>query len=88
MDTIGDFVRGVHVKDGLYPTSGKKCGVEVRVGDGKVNFPKLIGLLNEHKYTGHYTIEREIPEGAEQLADIKHAIDLITTEYNKYNWEF
>lgn len=88
MDTIGDFVRGVHVKDGLYPTSGKKCGVEVRVGDGKVNFPRLIQLLNEHKYTGHYTIEREIPEGAEQLADIKHAIDLITTEYNKYDWNF
>lgn len=86
MDTFGDYVRGIHVKDATYPTSGKALGNEVRVGDGKANFPKLIQLLNEHKYKGHFTIEREIPEGAEQIADVKHAMDLITTEYNKYNW--
>ncbi len=88
MDVIGDYVRGIHVKDGLYPTNGRELGKEVRVGDGKVNFPRLIELLNQHKYTGHFTIEREIPENEGQLADIQHAIDLITTEYNKYNWDF
>ncbi len=88
MEIIGDYVRGIHVKDAFYPTQGRSLGKEARVGDGRVNFPRLISLLNEHKYAGHFTIEREIPEGAEQTADIKHAIDLITTEYNKYDWNF
>lgn len=87
MDVVGDYVRGIHVKDGLYPTNGRSLGAETKVGDGKVNFPKLIGLLNEHKYKGHFTIEREI-SGEQQIADIKHAINLITEEYNKYNWDF
>lgn len=87
MDVIGDYVRGIHVKDGVYPTDGKNLGKEVRVGDGKVNYPRLIELLNKHKYKGHFTIEREI-EGDQQIEDIKHAINLVTTEYNKYNWDF
>ncbi len=87
MDVVGDFVRGIHVKDGLYPTNGRQLGAETRVGDGKVNFPRLIELLNQHKYKGHFTIEREI-SGDQQIADIKHAMNLITTEYNKYNWDF
>jgi sugar phosphate isomerase/epimerase len=86
MDVFGDYVRGIHVKDGLYPTDGRNLGKETRVGDGKVNFPKLIGLLNEHHYKGHFTIEREIAEGEQQRADIIHARDLVRTEYAKYEW--
>lgn len=88
MDVIGDYVRGIHVKDAVYPVNGRELGKETKVGDGKVNFPRLIQLLNEHKYTGHFTIEREIPEGAEQLADIKYAMNMLSTEYNKYDWNF
>ncbi len=86
MDVFGDYVRGIHVKDGLYPTDGRHLGKETRVGDGKVNFPRLIQLLNEHGYKGHFTIEREIKEGEEQQRDIIHARNLVREEYAKYEW--
>ncbi|MBQ8972991.1 MAG: sugar phosphate isomerase/epimerase [Clostridia bacterium] len=70
MDVFGDYVRGVHAKDGFYPTNGKELGREVKVGTGKVNFPALLKLLKEHGYDGSLTIEREI-EGEQQIADIK-----------------
>lgn len=69
LDVFGHLVRGVHAKDGLYPTDGKKLGRETKVGEGKVDFPKLIGRLRELGYDGSLTIEREI-SGPQQLADI------------------
>ncbi|MBE5807849.1 MAG: sugar phosphate isomerase/epimerase [Clostridiales bacterium] len=69
MDVFGDYVRGVHAKDGFYPTNGRELGREVKVGEGKVDFPKLLRLLRAHGYDGSLTIEREI-EGAQQIRDI------------------
>jgi sugar phosphate isomerase/epimerase len=60
---------GIHAKDGLYPTDPKQLGREVAIGQGKVNFPVLIGLLKKVGYRDAVTIEREI-EGAEQTKDI------------------
>ena len=88
MDILGKYVRGIHVKDGLYPTGGYVKGIQTRIGEGKVNWPRLMGLLNEYKYTGPYIIEREIPPGDEQLADIRDAKEFIEKEYAKYNWDF
>jgi L-ribulose-5-phosphate 3-epimerase len=76
LDVLGRFVRGVHAKDGLYPTDGRNLGNEVPLGEGKVNFPALIARLKELGYTGALTIEREI-EGEKQVADIKKAIELL-----------
>ena len=42
LDVFGKYVRGVHAKDGLYPTNGYELGEEVKVGEGKVNFPKFL----------------------------------------------
>lgn len=88
MDTIGDYVRGTHIKDAVYPTNPRDTGGEVPLGQGKVDFPKLIKLLNEHKYKGHFNIEREILEGEEYYNDVKNAMNMIKTEYDKYNWDF
>jgi sugar phosphate isomerase/epimerase len=60
---------GVHAKDGLYPTNPRQLGREVPIGEGKVNFPVLIGLLKKTGYQSPLTIEREI-EGAKQAQDI------------------
>jgi sugar phosphate isomerase/epimerase len=60
---------GIHAKDGLYPTNPKQLGREVPIGEGKVNFPVLIGLLKKIGYHNPLTIEREI-EGAKQTQDI------------------
>ena len=69
LDVIGPYVRGVHAKDGLYPTNGMSLGREVKVGDGKVNFPAFVSRLKEVGYTGALTIEREI-SGEQQKKDI------------------
>ena len=69
LDVIGDYVRGVHAKDGFYPANGRELGKEVKVGAGKVNFPLFLRTLKAHGYDGSLTIEREI-EGEEQIRDI------------------
>lgn len=70
LDVFGDYVRGVHAKDGLYPTNGRELGHEVKVGTGKANFPALLKGLKEHGFDGSLTIEREI-SGDQKLIDIR-----------------
>jgi sugar phosphate isomerase/epimerase len=69
VELFGPYIMGMHAKDGLYPTDPKQLGREVPIGQGKVNFPVLIGLLKKIGYQNAVTIEREI-EGAEQTKDI------------------
>lgn len=70
LDVIGRFVRGVHAKDGEYPTNGSELGVEKPLGEGRVNFPVLLAKLHALGYAGALTIEREI-SGPRQIADIR-----------------
>lgn len=69
LDVFGEYVREMHAKDGCYPTDGKNLGKETPIGQGKVDFPKIIKKLKDIGYTGAVTIEREIT-GEEQLKDI------------------
>jgi L-ribulose-5-phosphate 3-epimerase len=73
LDVFGTLVRGMHAKDGLYPTDPHRLGEEVPIGQGKVDFPRLIRRLKELNYRGPITIEREI-EGPQQTEDIRKAI--------------
>ncbi len=73
LDVFGWWVRNVHVKDGLYPTDPMELGREVRVGEGKVDFPRLLGRLRDFDYRGELIIEREI-SGAQQARDIRETI--------------
>ncbi len=59
LDTFGSYIANLHAKDGLYPTDGHKLGKEVPIGQGKVDFPKLLRRLKELGYDGFVTIERE-----------------------------
>ena len=70
LDVVGKLVRGVHAKDGMFPTDPKQLGKEVPIGQGKVDFPKVIQKLKDLGYTGAITIEREI-SGPKQAEDIK-----------------
>ncbi|MBQ9743569.1 MAG: sugar phosphate isomerase/epimerase [Clostridia bacterium] len=72
VDIFGDYVRGIHAKDGEYPTDPAYLGEEKRIGDGRANFPVLIKKLKEHGYDGSITIEREI-SGDKQIEDILYA---------------
>lgn len=74
---LGQWIRGVHVKDGLYPTNGRELGHETPVGEGLVNFPVLIPRLLTFGYQGAWIIEREI-SGPQQKTDIIRAKELLT----------
>jgi sugar phosphate isomerase/epimerase len=70
LDVLGPRVRGLHAKDGLYPTDPYGLGEEVPIGSGRVRFPEVIQKLRALSYTGPITIEREI-SGPKQEADLR-----------------
>jgi sugar phosphate isomerase/epimerase len=76
LKVIGKYVMGVHCKDGLYPTDGRQLGREVPMGEGVVDFPRLIASLEALGYRGDYTIEREI-SGEQQRRDILKAVEML-----------
>ena len=72
LDVIGQYVRGTHAKDGLYPADPHQLGKETAIGKGRVNFASVIERLHGLSYSGPITIEREI-SGSKQEADIRDA---------------
>ncbi|MHB8994371.1 MAG: sugar phosphate isomerase/epimerase family protein [Armatimonadota bacterium] len=76
LDVFGEWVRGVHAKDGEYPTNGSDLGVEKAMGEGRVNFPLLVPKLKSMGYCGALTIEREI-SGDKQVEDIQRAMAIL-----------
>ena len=72
IEILGPYVQGIHAKDGLWPTNPKELGKEVPIGQGKVDFPRIIARLKELDYRGAVTIEREI-SGPQQLEDVRTA---------------
>lgn len=76
LDILGKYIKGVHAKDGKYPTNGYDLGEETALGAGQVNFKAFLPKLIECGYTGAITIEREI-SGEQQQQDVILARDLI-----------
>lgn len=72
LDLLLPYVRGMHVKDGVYPQGTEPKGKETPIGEGRVDFAYIIGTLLKNGYQGTFTIEREI-EGEEQKKDILRA---------------
>ena len=70
IELLGPYVQGIHAKDGLWPTNPKGLGKEVAIGEGKVDFPRIIARLRELNYRGAITIEREI-SGPKQVEDVR-----------------
>lgn len=70
LEVVGRYVQGVHAKDGLYPTNPRDLGEEVPIGQGRVDFPRLLARLKDAGYRGAITIEREI-SGPKQMEDLK-----------------
>lgn len=73
IEILAPYVQGIHAKDGLWPTNPRELGREVPIGQGKVDFPKIIARLKQLNYQGAVTIEREI-SGPEQIEDVRAAI--------------
>lgn len=77
LDLLGPYLLGVHAKDGDYPTDPRELGPEKPLGEGRVDFPRLVAKAKAMGYSGSLTIEREI-SGERQIADIRRAIELLT----------
>lgn len=75
LDVLGDLVIGFHCKDGLPPEEDGQLGREVPLGEGGVDFPKLLAKLKELGYSAPLTIEREFVDEAQQERDVAHARD-------------
>jgi len=74
LDVFGAYVRNIHAKDGLYPTSGRFLGREVPVGKGKVQFPAFLQKLKEIGVRGEIISGREI-SGPQQARDIRKTVN-------------
>ena len=72
LEICGQYVRNLHVKDAVYPRSGYQTGGEVPVGEGVVDFEKIIRKLYALDFDGELIIEREI-SGPRQAEDILKA---------------
>jgi sugar phosphate isomerase/epimerase len=71
VDMIGQHVRSVHAKDGMWPTDPMKLGKEVLIGTGRVDFLQVFSMLQKLGYQGAITIERET-SGPQQMEDVRH----------------
>jgi sugar phosphate isomerase/epimerase len=72
IEILAPYVQGIHAKDGLWPTNPRELGKEVPIGQGRVDFPRIIARLKQLSYQGAVTIEREI-SGPEQIEDVRAA---------------
>jgi len=69
---LADYIVHTHAKDGL-----KDQRKEVPLGEGDVDFPKWVALLDEIGYDGFLTIEREV--GDDPVGDIVKAVQFLRT---------
>lgn len=84
--TYGKYVRNIHGKDGVPPTEPYSLGREKALGEGEVDFVKIVKRLKELEYDRFITIEREI-SGDEQNRDILHAKDYLTSLLRENGWQ-
>jgi sugar phosphate isomerase/epimerase len=68
LETLAEWVRGVHCKDGEWPKAEGQLGEEKPLGKGQVGMERFLAKLAEVGYEGPLTIEREIP-GEQQMQD-------------------
>jgi sugar phosphate isomerase/epimerase len=63
-------VRGIHAKDGRFPTNPRELGAETAIGKGKVDFPGVFEQLKKVNYKGSMMIEREVGDEEQRKRDI------------------
>ena len=71
--TYGEYIRNMHAKDALPPKNIYGRGVETPIGEGYVDFKRVLKDLKAVGYDSYMIIEREI-EGDQQRIDVLNAI--------------
>lgn len=70
MELLGCKVFGMHAKDSVPPKFGDVGGKQVPIGEGRVDFEKLLRQLKEIGYKGDIVIEHEMRDRADRDGDI------------------
>ena len=69
LDALGPSVLHVHATDAA-PDLAANRGSEVLLGEGTVDFPSLLGLLDQHGYRGYFTpAPRTSADRAQEVAE-------------------
>jgi L-ribulose-5-phosphate 3-epimerase len=71
VQTLGQWIRQVHLKDATRTEVPGQWGAEVPVGKGKVDWPAFFAALNRLGFSGPLVIEREA--GTQRVEDIRQA---------------
>ena len=75
MQTLGTHVRSFRARDAVQDLSLGRS-VEVGLGQGSVDWPMLLGTLEEHNYSGFLTIEKDAGENS--IEAVGQAMDYLT----------
>ena len=71
---LGGHVAHVHARDAVRDLAQGR-GLETLLGRGSVDFPELIGVLEEHNYRGYFTIERQ--HATDPVTEIGQAVQYL-----------
>lgn len=71
---LGTHVVHVHAKDAVRDLAQGR-GLETPLGRGSVDFPELIGALEEFNYRGYFTVERQHAE--DPVTEIGNAVQYL-----------
>jgi sugar phosphate isomerase/epimerase len=63
MKILGQHVMSFRVRDAVMDLSQGR-GIEVQLGRGSVDWPALLGALEENRYAGYLTVERDADENS------------------------
>ena len=72
---LGPWLKQCHIKDATRTKTPGAWGAEVITGTGEVDWKAFFGTLDELKFTGNLSIEREA--GAQRIADIRTAKEFV-----------
>ena len=70
MELLGCRVFGMHAKDAVPAKFGEVGGHQEPIGEGRVDFRRLIQQLKDFGYTGDLVIEHEMARRPDRDADL------------------
>lgn len=86
MDLLGCRIFGMHAKDAIPPKFGQPKGKQTPLGEGAVDFRRLLCQLKDNGYTGDIMIEHEMGDRLDRDADLlrskAYLEDLIAQVYD------
>ena len=80
--TLSQYIKSVHLKDGVPPTDPYALGAEVNFGTGFADFPEIFKMLKKNGFGGPLIIEREIKDG-KQKEEIDKTLKVVKELWNK-----